>query len=392
MMRKSRFTEDPIIKVLKEHGAGLSASDLCRKHGISDATFYKWRSSLTLTSCVTSAPRTQLISFATKAYQSRTEPPPQHEAAEKDDAPISQSGVSLAADTPAAPCSGSGASGDQVMGYFGKQSKIAVRLPVGCRYNTEKSGHSGLNGPKETAMRKIQLDGRKIKELRISREHGSTQKEFSHEIRISERKLRAVENDLDAVPTQIADRIAKALKKPLQALLLTTAELPASSTGDQPAARLFPKREILPRFDEGIASFVGDEAQMFDLAKGNRVVISHVMTALNAETSLYAEELLAILKTLTWDGGGFDNPEGAEEIAVRRRLRELLVLLKGNDVWVYGETNIKTLPESFEIQPPGARTGYEMQAIIALGPPGDYGEVTVRVPIDRGQPCEVVWP
>jgi putative transposase len=33
-----------IIKVLKEHAAGMSASDLCRKHGISDATFYKWRS------------------------------------------------------------------------------------------------------------------------------------------------------------------------------------------------------------------------------------------------------------------------------------------------------------------------------------------------------------
>jgi len=39
-----RFTEEQIIKVLKEHAAGLSVSDLCRKRGISDATFYKWRS------------------------------------------------------------------------------------------------------------------------------------------------------------------------------------------------------------------------------------------------------------------------------------------------------------------------------------------------------------
>ena len=43
-MKRSRFTEEQIIGILKEHQAGLSAKDLCRKHGVSDATFYKWRS------------------------------------------------------------------------------------------------------------------------------------------------------------------------------------------------------------------------------------------------------------------------------------------------------------------------------------------------------------
>ena len=41
-MKSSRFSEEQIIGILREHQAGLSAKDLCRKHGISDATFYKW--------------------------------------------------------------------------------------------------------------------------------------------------------------------------------------------------------------------------------------------------------------------------------------------------------------------------------------------------------------
>lgn len=43
-MKRSRFTQEQVIGVLKEHQAGAAVSDLCRKHGISDATFYTWRS------------------------------------------------------------------------------------------------------------------------------------------------------------------------------------------------------------------------------------------------------------------------------------------------------------------------------------------------------------
>ena len=43
-MRRSRFTQEQIIGVLKEHQVGAAAADLCRKHGISEATFYTWRS------------------------------------------------------------------------------------------------------------------------------------------------------------------------------------------------------------------------------------------------------------------------------------------------------------------------------------------------------------
>lgn len=42
-MKKSRFTDSQIFAILKESEAGLAVPDVCRKHGISSATFYKWR-------------------------------------------------------------------------------------------------------------------------------------------------------------------------------------------------------------------------------------------------------------------------------------------------------------------------------------------------------------
>jgi putative transposase len=43
-MKRSRFSEEQIIAVLKEQEAGMSTADVCRRHGISSATFYKWKS------------------------------------------------------------------------------------------------------------------------------------------------------------------------------------------------------------------------------------------------------------------------------------------------------------------------------------------------------------
>jgi putative transposase len=43
-MKKSRFSEQQIISILKQADAGLKVQDLCRQHGISDATYYKWKS------------------------------------------------------------------------------------------------------------------------------------------------------------------------------------------------------------------------------------------------------------------------------------------------------------------------------------------------------------
>ena len=42
-MKRSRFTEVQIIGILKEHEAGVAVADLCRKHGVSNASLYKWK-------------------------------------------------------------------------------------------------------------------------------------------------------------------------------------------------------------------------------------------------------------------------------------------------------------------------------------------------------------
>jgi len=42
-MKKSRYTDSQILSILKQNESGISVADLCREHGMSSATFYKWR-------------------------------------------------------------------------------------------------------------------------------------------------------------------------------------------------------------------------------------------------------------------------------------------------------------------------------------------------------------
>ena len=52
-MKRGRFTEDQIIGILKEHEAGISVADLCRKDGVSDDTAYQWKAKYGGMHCLT---------------------------------------------------------------------------------------------------------------------------------------------------------------------------------------------------------------------------------------------------------------------------------------------------------------------------------------------------
>ncbi len=51
-MKKSRYTESQIFQILKEAESGVPVAELCRKHGMSNATFYNWRSKVQVRSAI----------------------------------------------------------------------------------------------------------------------------------------------------------------------------------------------------------------------------------------------------------------------------------------------------------------------------------------------------
>lgn len=240
-------------------------------------------------------------------------------------------------------------------------------------------------------MKRYVPDGKKIKQLRESREHAATQKEFAHEVRISERLLRQIENKNADVTAEVLNRIAKALAVVRQSVILgaeaTNSAPAAARPAETAAAPESAEGVLMPRFDTDIANVVRDEGKLLGEAKDSHVIVSHILTKLSADTEEYAEELLQILDSVTWERRWPSTPfEGREELALRRRIRQLLVHLRGNDVWVYMTRHFKRLPETDQI--PVEQKSYDQQAqtVIAFGPPGEYGEETLRVPVDHGQP------
>ena len=247
-------------------------------------------------------------------------------------------------------------------------------------------------------MKKVVPNGGRIKELRINSERAATQKELAHEIQVSERKLRQIENEDAAIGVDVLDRMARWFgvhREQLARPTCATAAASSSAGNVRPRAPgVFQniladlgKDQIVPRHDYDLAYATIDEGVLFKEASRSHDVTCSIKIALSDETAGYAQELFEILRLLTWEMRDcrFDI-SATEEIAMRRRIKMLLVLLKGNDIWTYQTSFFRRLPERYEPLPEGEYPDLRSRLVIALGAPGEYGEESVRVPIDHGQP------
>lgn len=239
-------------------------------------------------------------------------------------------------------------------------------------------------------MKKVTPNGAMIKQLRLQRERGSLQKEMEHAVGISVRKIRLIENENAAVTIPELERIAAYLNVPREriAYAIDTPKLvpTASDANNQLLADIF-KDRVIPRFEKDRAYATMDEVKLIYDAQHSEDLTVQIEVNLNSETSEYAEELIRLLTNLTYSKRDWSYKQApADDIALRRRIRQLLVLLKGNDVWFYYTHHMRHLPERFELPAEGDASELKFRVASVLGPPAEYGEDSIDVNVDNGQP------
>lgn len=238
-------------------------------------------------------------------------------------------------------------------------------------------------------MKKFTPNGEAIKHLRSELDRLSTQKELANEIGVSIRMLRMIENENAPITTPVVERLAKALGVHREQILFSTGAptlIPQVDSTSEIVSSIFDDEDkLIPRHDYDYARATSDEGRLYEEAERSHDMACIIEATLNEETGAYAQELFDLLGGLTWSKRDILVPiEPSEQIALRRRIRQLLVLLKGNDIWVYETSVIRRVPERYAAE--GEPSSMQFQLVVALGPPGEYGETTLKVPIDHGQP------
>lgn len=266
---------------------------------------------------------------------------------------------------------------------------LSDRLRAACAMQLWLNRRSVNIVTKGCAMKKVIPNGTAIKQLREQLERLSTQKEFANAIAVSVRMLRKIENENPPISVVLLDRIAKLFGVHRNILAATPLPpLAAGSSSDGVRRPLLDdKDELIPRHDWDYAYATSDEGKLFDEAASANDLACVIEIPLTDETGGYMQELVDLLTGLTWSRRdiSLDIPP-SDQIAIRRRIRQLMVMLRGNDVWIYQTRFFRRLPERYNLPPEDEPTTLQSRFVIALGPPGEYGETSMRVPIDHGQP------
>ncbi len=182
-------------------------------------------------------------------------------------------------------------------------------------------------------------------------------------------------------------RVPSSVPTPVAALS-TPIKAPAPAFVEQANLRLqkrWTETTITPRMESWPIYVITDEVKLLRLAMSVGVIIVHKLTHLTTETDDLANAVVSLLRNATSGyrrGKLVMSSEGFVNEA--KRLKDMLVRLRGNDVWVYAEQHEKHLPESWDPPKELDWENTESQAIVAFGPPGEYGEEAVEVKIDHG--------
>lgn len=233
--------------------------------------------------------------------------------------------------------------------------------------------------------------------IRLRRkQRGHRMKSFAHDVAVSERTLRDIELLNKPIDDALAARIASALKlgredvvfAPDGPRLVVTAPAPVPPAAPVTTSR---GKQLVPRFDKDSARDMGNGEALFDLACHCDLIIAEARIPMDSEISGYVAELVGLIEEASWmHRERFSKLDADAEASLRKRMRHLLVLLRGHDIWTYALHHTKHLPVGEDV-PEKFSTDVEWQAIIVFAPPGEYGENSVEVDVDNGHPWIIDW-
>jgi transcriptional regulator with XRE-family HTH domain len=236
-------------------------------------------------------------------------------------------------------------------------------------------------------------------EIRLRRKRHPTlkrQKTLAPALGISVRTLHEIEKGNRTWDKDFIEQLANRLGTRLDEIVFAVdgPKLVSSDTPQSPAVTSNLRctgKQLVPRFDNESARLVRDPEALFESARKAQAVLVESQIELNEELAAYAEELVALARETCRNGSWeYIDPEIPRAKEIVARMRWLLVQLKGNDVLMFVCDHMKNLPESDEVVEQRS-LDWQFQAIIAFAPPQEWGEDSVYVNVDNGQPYIIDW-